>query len=77
MTRYIKAWILALGLILTPAVASAQETLPAAPGAEAAPNEVADAATAEATASGLDPALSTPMKPTPGIGMPVDGGIDF
>ncbi|MEP2495970.1 MAG: cytochrome c oxidase subunit II, partial [Parasphingorhabdus sp.] len=34
-------------------------------------------AVAATTASGLDPALYTPMKPTPGIGMPVDGGIDF
>lgn len=37
MTHYVKAWILALGLILTPAAAMAQDALPAAPGAEAAP----------------------------------------
>ena len=92
MKHYVKAWIVALGLILAPAAVSAQEAqnvLPAAPGAEAAPTEAAapgaDAAApvAEAGAAdaakpkGLDPALYTPMKPTPGIGMPVDGGIDF
>ena len=86
MTHYVKAWILALGLILTPAAASAQEALPAAPGAEAAPTAASTdpAATAEeapeaeaATPAGLDPELYTPMKPTPGIGMPVDGGMDF
>ncbi|GAB5482244.1 MAG: hypothetical protein Pars92KO_20010 [Parasphingorhabdus sp.] len=81
MTHYVKAWILALGLILTPAVATAQDALPAAPGAEAAPSEAsvdAEAPAAEAApASGLDPALYTPMKPTEGVGMPVDGGLDF
>ena len=74
MTHYLKNLIvamgLALGLILAPAV-MAQDALPEAPTAEAA-----DAAEA-APASGLDPALYTPMKPTEGIGMPVDGGIDF
>jgi len=86
MTHYIKAWILALGLILTPAAVSAQEALPAAPGAEAAPTDAVAASSSEASAEteaaaatpqGLDPALYTPMKPTPGIGMPVDKGIDF
>ncbi|MEO9470164.1 cytochrome c oxidase subunit II [Parasphingorhabdus sp.] len=70
MTHYVKAWILALGLILTPTMASAQDAQP-----EAATTETADAA--EASASGLDPALYVPMKPTPGVGMPVDGGVDF
>ncbi len=81
MTHYVKAWILALGLILTPATAMAQDALPAAPGAEAAPAEAnvdAEAPAAEAApASGLDPELYTPMKPTEGVGMPVDGGLDF
>jgi cytochrome c oxidase subunit 2 len=81
MTHFVKAWILAIGLILTPTALSAQEALPAAPVVEPAATsglESADApAAAEAPASGLDPALYTPMKPTPGIGMPVDGGIDF
>ena len=81
MTHFVKAWILAIGLILTPTALSAQDALPAAPvvdPAAASELEAADVpAAAEATASGLDPALYTPMKPTPGIGMPVDGAIDF
>jgi len=81
MTHFVKAWILAIGLILTPTALSAQDALPAAPSVEpaaASELEAADApAAAEAPASGLDPALYTPMKPTPGIGMPVDGAIDF
>ncbi|QTD55311.1 cytochrome c oxidase subunit II [Parasphingorhabdus cellanae] len=81
MIHYVKAWILALGLILTPAAAMAQDALPAAPGAEAAPAAAsvdAEAPAAEAApVSGLDPALYTPMKPTEGVGMPVDKGIDF
>jgi cytochrome c oxidase subunit 2 len=81
MTHFVKAWILAIGLILTPTALSAQDALPAAPSVEPAAAsglEAADApAAAEAPASGLDPALYTPMKPTPGIGMPVDGAIDF
>ncbi len=81
MTHYVKAWILALGLILTPAAAMAQDALPAAPGAEAAPASAttdAEASVTEAApTSGLDPALYTPMKPTEGVGMPVDKGIDF
>ncbi|WP_339823318.1 cytochrome c oxidase subunit II [uncultured Parasphingorhabdus sp.] len=81
MTHFLKAWILAIGLILTPAALSAQEALPEAPvvnPAAASELEAADVpAAAAAPASGLDPALYTPMKPTPGIGMPVDGNIDF
>ena len=81
MTHFVKAWILAIGLILTPTALSAQDALPAAPSVEPAAAsglEAADApVAAEAPASGLDPALYTPMKPTPGIGMPVDGAIDF
>ncbi len=81
MTHYVKAWILALGLILTPVAAMAQDALPAAPGAEAAPAAASGDAEAPATeaapTSGLDPALYTPMKPTEGVGMPVDKGIDF
>ena len=81
MTHFLKAWILAIGLILTPTALSAQEALPAAPvvdSAAASEAESADVpAATEAPASGLDPALYTPMKPTPGIGMPVDGHIDF
>ena len=81
MTHFVKAWILAIGLILTPAELSAQEALPSAPVVDPAATselEAADApAAVESAPSGLDPALYTPMKPTPGIGMPVDGGIDF
>lgn len=81
MTHFLKTWIVAMGLTLAPTALSAQEALPAAPvldPAAASAVESAEApAVAEATASGLDPALYTPMKPTPGIGMPVDGGIDF
>ncbi|MEH6792298.1 cytochrome c oxidase subunit II [Parasphingorhabdus sp.] len=81
MTHFVKAWILAIGLILTPAALSAQEALPSAPvvdpAATSAPQAADAPAAAEAAPSGLDPALYTPMKPTPGIGMPVDGGIDF
>ncbi|MEL6874081.1 MAG: cytochrome c oxidase subunit II [Pseudomonadota bacterium] len=73
MTHYVKAWILALGLILTPAAASAQDAQPEA----VATGEVAEVTDAAASASGLDPALYVPMKPTPGVGMPVQGGIDF
>ena len=69
MTHYVKAWILALGLILAPAAVNAQEAQSEAPA-------VATEAV-EAPESGLDPALYTPMKPTPGIGMPVQGGVDF
>ncbi|MEO9918690.1 MAG: cytochrome c oxidase subunit II [Parasphingorhabdus sp.] len=76
-----KTWILAIGLILTPAALSAQEALPEAPVVDPAAASAVESAEAPAvaatTASGLDPALYTPMKPTPGIGMPVDGGIDF
>jgi cytochrome c oxidase subunit 2 len=81
MTHFVKAWILAVGLILTPTALSAQEALPAAPAVESAAASALESAdapeAAAATATGLDPALYTPMKPTPGIGMPVDGGIDF
>lgn len=81
MTHYVKAWILALGLILTPAAAMAQDALPAAPGGDAAPaasiGDIEAPAAEAAPASGLDPALYTPMKPTEGVGMPVDGGVDF
>ena len=79
MTHFVKAWILAIGLILTPAALSAQEALPAAPVVDPAVTSALETgeAPAAATASGLDSTLYTPMKPTPGIGMPVDGGIDF
>ncbi|NVD28447.1 cytochrome c oxidase subunit II [Parasphingorhabdus flavimaris] len=81
MTHFVKAWILAIGLILTPTALSAQEALPAAPVVDPVASSELEAAEvpaeAAATASGLDPALYTPMKPTEGIGMPVDGGIDF
>src|SRR5690606_26574014 len=81
MTHYVKAWILALGLILTPAAAFAQDALPAAPDVDAAPvtaSVESEAPAAEAApASGLDPALYTPMKPTEGVGLPVNGGLDF
>ncbi len=81
MTHFVKAWILAIGLILTPAALSAQDALPAAPSVEPAATSELEAAAApveaQASASGLDPELYTPMKPTPGIGMPVDGNIDF
>ncbi len=72
MTHYVKAWILALGLILAPTAALAQEA-----GPEPAATEAGASAEDTAGSDGLDPDLYTPMKPTPGIGMPVDGGIDF
>jgi len=81
MTHFVKAWILAIGLILTPTALVAQEALPAAPNVDQAASSAVESAdtpaATEAPASGLDPALYTPMKPTPGIGMPVDGNIDF
>ncbi len=82
MNHLLKSWVVALGLILAPA-ASAQEALPEAPTVAPVEASPVDAAAAEAPAEeaaapgGLDPELYTPMKPTPGIGMPVDGGIDF
>jgi len=79
MTHCLKIWILALSaigsLILTPA-ATAQEALPEAPNVEPVAASETTAAQ-EANPTGLDPALYTPMKPTEGVGMPVDGGIDF
>lgn len=59
------------------APAAAASDAPADAGAAPAEAGAADAAAAPAKPKGLDPALYTPMKPTPGIGMPVDGGIDF
>ena len=73
----------ALALILSPTAIAAQDALPEAPGAEAAPvaattvEAPVEQATAAAAPAGLDPELYTPMKPTPGKGMPVNGGIDF
>ena len=75
MTHFVKAWILAISLILTPTALSAQVVLPAAPVID--PPAAEAPTVVEEPASGLDPALYTPMKPTPGIGMPVDGGVNF
>lgn len=68
----------------TPAQPIVEQPAPAAPlqavdAATPAPNEAqaAPAAAAAAKPAGLDPALYTPMKPTEGVGMPVNGGIDF
>lgn len=88
MVHFVKSWILALGLILAPTGVVAQDALPETGVSETGASEAAasdtgvdsmsEAGDAPAvSASGLDPALYTPMKPTEGIGMPVDGGIDF
>jgi len=71
MTKMLKSLLVALGLILLPAHAVAQDA-----GGAAAP-AAAEQAEETAQPAGLDPALYVPMKPTPGKGMPVAKGIDF
>lgn len=89
-----KKFVLACGLMMLPAMVSAQAANPApapataeakqvpapvqaAPAAApAAENKAAAPAAATASADGSLPGY-TPMKPTPGIGMPVDRGVDF
>jgi cytochrome c oxidase subunit II len=91
--KVVKKFILACGLLALPALVHAQPAnpAPAAPVAEvkAAPASVAAtpaaapavdaAAKPAAPAASMDGSLPgyTPMKPTPGVGMPTDGGIDF
>jgi cytochrome c oxidase subunit II len=87
-----KKFILACGLMALPTLAAAQSATPApapvaaeapatATGATAAPDATASAAPAAAAAPAAsnDGSLPgyTPMKPTQGVGMPVDRGIDF
>lgn len=88
----LKKLILLFGLAAMPAIAPAQAPNPApqvaAPAAKAVPAPVAattaataaPAADAKAAAAGPDDGSLpgyTPMKPTPGVGMPVDRGVDF
>jgi cytochrome c oxidase subunit II len=75
----IKAAVLSLALLIAPQVALAQAAAPAAvaPVALAAPAaEPAQAAPAAAASDhfAVAPGGYVPMKPTPGKGMPVDGG---
>jgi cytochrome c oxidase subunit II len=88
-----KKFILALGLVALPAVIHAQAANPAAtpavaetkaaPAATATPNAAATPAAAPAAdakaAAPTDGSLPgyTPMKPTPGVGMPTEKGFDF
>ncbi|RDV01566.1 cytochrome c oxidase subunit II [Sphingorhabdus pulchriflava] len=88
----LKKLILLFGLAAMPAIAPAQAPNPApqvaAPEAKAVPAPVAattaataaPAADAKAATAGPDDGSLpgyTPMKPTPGVGMPVDRGVDF
>lgn len=84
--KVVKKFILACGLLALPALANAQAASPAvAPPAEVkaapapAPTAAAPADAAAKPAVSKDGSLPgyTPMKPTPGVGMPVDAGIDF
>jgi cytochrome c oxidase subunit II len=82
----LKKLIVGLGLLLLPTLGAAQAANPApaapvaaaeAPATPAAAPAAADKAAAPAAS--MDGSLPgyTPMKPTPGFGMPTDGGIDF
>jgi cytochrome c oxidase subunit 2 len=74
--RIVASLAMALTLVFGAQIAAAQET---AQPAEAAQLESVDPATAADASSqdvGAGSAAYTPMKPTPGKGMPVDGGID-
>lgn len=89
----LKKFIVACGLLALPALAHAAPATPAAAPiaaeAKAVPtSEPANKAAADAsatTAAEAKPAVSmdgslpgyTPMKPTPGVGMPTDKGVDF
>jgi cytochrome c oxidase subunit II len=86
----LKKFVVICGLVALPTLAGAQAANPApAPVAEAAKVEAAPAAAAPAVAADAtatakaEPAKDgslpgyTPMKPTQGVGMPVDKGIDF
>ncbi len=91
--KVLKKFILACGLVMGALLASAQAATPAAapvavdaaaPASAAAPaaDATASATPADATAApeaAKDGSLPgyTPMAPTPGIGMPVDRGVDF
>ncbi|MCG6120846.1 MAG: cytochrome c oxidase subunit II, partial [Blastomonas sp.] len=82
------SWTKSIGfaaLVLVTAPLALAQTPPAPPVAAPVPSTqvapdaatTADAAPAEATAAGALDSSYTPMAPTPGKGMPVDGGIDF
>lgn len=86
----LKKFVLACGLMMLPALASAQAAnpapVPAAAEAKQVPAPVpATAVAAPAGDEAAKPAKSTdgslpgytPMKPTPGIGMPTDRHVDF
>ena len=78
-----KALGLAATLAVMPQAVLAQEAAPAAPVAVATPTAAAAAGAADAAAKAADAAAPVaaatgsyvPMQPTPGVGMPVDGGI--
>jgi len=70
MMKMVKSLVLALSLFLTPTIVTAQEVAPAA----TAQTDTAAAATDSAIAA--DSSYER-MKPTKGIGMPVDKGMDF
>jgi cytochrome c oxidase subunit II len=88
-----KKLVLACGLAMLPSLASAQAANPAPAAVEAkavpapvqATPAVGPAAAEAASVPAAAPAASkdgslpgyTPMKPTPGIGMPTDRGVDF
>lgn len=82
------SWTKSIGfaaLVLVTAPLALAQTPPAPPVAAPAPSTqvapeaaaTAEAAPAEAAAAGALDSSYTPMAPTPGKGMPVDGGIDF
>jgi cytochrome c oxidase subunit II len=80
--KVLKKFILAAGLLALPTLAHAQAASPAAAPAveaKAAPAAAAPADAVAKPAASMDGSLPgyTPMKPTPGVGMPTDAGIDF
>lgn len=84
--KVMKKFILACGLLALPALAHAQAAnpvaAPAAAEAKVSPETVTATPVAEKdakSAASTDGSLPgyTPMKPTEGVGMPVDRGIDF
>ncbi len=88
LMKFLKNILLPLALLVSPAIVLAQAVAPvtappaAAPAATPAPDVTAKApaeAAKAAPAASADGSLQgyTPMKPTPGIGMPTAKGIDF
>jgi len=77
ISRLIKVLGLALALIATPRIAEAQSVAPAQTAAAAPVAAVAAAPAAASDHFTIAPGGYTPMKPTAGKGMPVDGGMTF